>query len=63
MRGLILYVRADEAKHREVNHTLGNFIQKADPNPFNSEYKDNKPHPSEGLEHHHGKGWERHEVV
>lgn len=63
MRDLILYIRADEAKHREVNHTLSNLIQKEDPNPFNSEYKDDKPHPSKGLEHHHGKGWERHEVV
>ena len=28
MRDLFLYVRADEAKHREVNHTLGNLEQK-----------------------------------
>lgn len=63
MRDLILYIRADEAKHREVNHTLGNLLQKVDPNPFNSEYKDDKPHPSKGLEHHHGKGWERQEVI
>ena len=27
MRDLMLYVRADEAKHREVNHTLGNLDQ------------------------------------
>ena len=27
MRDLMLYVRADEAKHREVNHTLGNLEQ------------------------------------
>lgn len=27
MRDLMLYVRADEAKHREVNHTLGNLNQ------------------------------------
>ena len=25
MRDLMYYVRADEAKHREVNHTLGNL--------------------------------------
>ena len=23
MRDLLLYIRADESKHREVNHTLG----------------------------------------
>ena len=28
MRDLMLYVRADEAKHREVNHTLGNLDQR-----------------------------------
>ena len=28
MYNLMLYVRADEAKHREVNHTLGNLNQK-----------------------------------
>lgn len=33
MRDLLLYVRADEAKHREVNHTLGN-LDAGDPNPF-----------------------------
>lgn len=27
MRDLILYIRADESKHREVNHTLGNLDQ------------------------------------
>lgn len=39
MRDLLLYIRADEAKHREVNHTLGNLEQKVDPNPFVSECK------------------------
>lgn len=39
MRDLLLYIRADEAKHREVNHTLGNLEQKTDPNPFVSECK------------------------
>lgn len=65
IRDLILYVRADEAKHREVNHTLSNLIQKLDPNPFNSEYKDDKPHPSKGIadNQYKGIGWDRHEVV
>lgn len=34
MRSLLLYVRADEAKHCEVNHTLGNLDQNLDMNPF-----------------------------
>ncbi|KAJ5984661.1 hypothetical protein N7481_006760 [Penicillium waksmanii] len=33
MRSLLLYVRADEANHRDVNHALGNLNQ-TDPNPF-----------------------------
>ncbi|RDL36700.1 putative alternative oxidase, mitochondrial [Venustampulla echinocandica] len=64
MRDLLLYIRADEAKHREVNHTLGNLNQKEDPNPFVSSYKDpNTPHPSKGLEHVRPTGWERKEVI
>ncbi|KAL9119020.1 MAG: hypothetical protein Q9187_004428 [Circinaria calcarea] len=64
MRDLLLYIRADEAKHREVNHTLGNLDQKADPNPFVSEYKDPaKPHPSKGIENLRSVGWERQEVI
>ncbi|KAF3391241.1 Alternative oxidase [Penicillium rolfsii] len=38
MRSLLLYIRADEAKHREVNHTLGNLNQ-TDPNPFSAYFK------------------------
>ncbi|KAJ5385094.1 hypothetical protein N7517_003005 [Penicillium concentricum] len=34
MHSLLLYVRADEAKHRDVNHALGNLDQNTDPNPF-----------------------------
>jgi len=64
MRDLLLYIRADEAKHREVNHTLGNLEQKIDPNPFVSEYEDtNKPHPSKGIESIKPTGWERKEVL
>lgn len=43
MRDLLLYIRADEAKHREVNHTLGNLEQSTDPNPFVSECKCKSP--------------------
>lgn len=39
MRSLLLYVRADEANHREVNHTLGNLDQEMDPNPFSAKFK------------------------
>ncbi|KAK3389957.1 mitochondrial alternative oxidase [Podospora didyma] len=34
MRDLILNIRADEASHRGVNHTLGNLDQTVDHNPF-----------------------------
>jgi hypothetical protein len=64
MRDLLLYIRADEAKHREVNHTLGNLKQNIDPNPFVSSYKDaEKPHPGKGIEHIKPVGWERDEVI
>ncbi|KAK8183086.1 alternative oxidase-domain-containing protein [Phyllosticta capitalensis] len=64
MRDLLLYIRADESKHREVNHTLANLDQKHDPNPYVAEYKDPaKPHPSKGIEHLRSKGWERDEII
>ena len=64
LRDLLLHVRADEAKHREVNHTLGNLDQKNDPNPFVSKYKDeNKPHPSKDIAYLQPKGWEREDVI
>lgn len=63
MRDLILYIRADEAKHREVNHTLGNLDQRKDPNPYVSLWKEpGVPHPTKGIEHHRATGWERDEV-
>lgn len=64
MRDLLLYVRADEAKHREVNHTLGNLDQEGDPNPFISIYKDGKKdHPGKGIENIKPTGWERSDVI
>lgn len=64
MRDLLLYIRADEAKHREVNHTLGNLEPKDDPNPFVSEYEDpSRPHPTKGIENIRPTGWDRNEVV
>lgn len=64
MKDLLYHVRADEAKHREVNHTLGNLDQHTDPNPFVSEWKDDsKPHPSRGLKGNKATGWERKEAL
>lgn len=66
MTDLLYYIRADEAKHREVNHTLGNLRQKEDPNPFVSTYRNlAKPHPDHGLKYmkEKGVGWEREEVI
>ena len=64
VRDLLLHVRADEAKHREVNHTLGNLDQKFDPNPYVSQYKDeSKPHPTKDIRYLKPAGWERSEVL
>ena len=64
MRDLLLYIRADEAKHREVNHTLGNLDQKNDPNPFVSDYKDpNLDRPSKDIAHIKSTGWERKDII
>lgn len=64
MRDLLLYVRADEAKHREIHHTFGNLDQKEDPNPFVSKYRDStKPHPGHGFENVRPTGWERKDVM
>ena len=65
MRDLLLYVRADESKHREVNHTLANLDQKNDPNPYVSTYKETAtaPHPTKDLMHQKPTGWERNEVI
>lgn len=59
MKDLILYVRADEAGHRGVNHPLGNLNQKEDPNPFVSIFKD-RDAPKPSLK---PTGYERSEVI
>ena len=59
MRDLILYIRADEAVHRGVNHTFGNLSSHDDPNPFVSVYKDGKP-PQPALR---PGGFEREEII
>lgn len=64
MRDLLLYVRADEAKHREVNHTLSNLDHKQDPNPYVATFRDtNRPRPSKGTDLVKPTGWERDEVI
>jgi Alternative oxidase len=64
MLDLMLYVRADEAKHREVNHTLGNLDQREDPNPYTAVYRDQKKvRPSRGADLMKPTGWEREEVI
>lgn len=64
MRDLLLYIRADEAKHREVNHTFANLDQINDPNPFISKYKkSNQVYPCKGIEKLRPTGWERDEVI
>lgn len=59
MRDLILYIRADEASHRGVNHTLGNLDQREDPNPFVSTFKDREV-PKPALK---ATGYEREDVI
>jgi ubiquinol oxidase len=64
MRDLLLYVRADEAKHREVNHTLGNLHPNTDPNPYVAKYRDtDAPRPSKKTDLVKPVGWERDEVL
>ncbi|CAI7670913.1 unnamed protein product [Penicillium bialowiezense] len=63
MKDLLMYVRADEAKHREVNHTLGNLNQTLDPNPYQTEYTDpTGEHPTKGIETIRATGWERKDI-
>ncbi|KAK0620940.1 alternative oxidase-domain-containing protein [Immersiella caudata] len=64
MKDLIYYVRADEAVHRGVNHTLSNLKQDEDPNPFVSDYKvdatGHKHLPNPALK---PTGYERAEII
>ncbi|CAI5757364.1 unnamed protein product [Candida verbasci] len=58
-KDLILKIRADEAKHREINHTFAN-LNTTDRNPFALEIKDfHEPQPNDGLEVTRPTGWER----
>lgn len=58
-KDLILRIRADEAKHREVNHTFANLEQKTDRNPFALKIEGlNKPQPNHGINVMRPTGWE-----
>lgn len=64
MKDILMVIRADEAKHREVNHTLANLQQELDPNPYALSYGDKaKPHPTKGHEYPKPLGWERTEIA
>lgn len=56
---LVQRVRADESKHREVNHTLANLDQKADRNPYAMELDGANPQPNMSLLTPHPEGWEK----
>lgn len=63
MYELIQLIRADEAKHREVNHTFANLeLEGNDRNPFALQIGD-QPQPSKDLSWHHATGWERKELL
>ncbi|EGS21290.1 uncharacterized protein CTHT_0031430 [Thermochaetoides thermophila DSM 1495] len=59
MKDLIMYIRADEAVHRGVNHTLSG-LKLDDPNPFVSEFKAAGKRPNPVLK---PTGYEREEVI
>ncbi|GMM30363.1 hypothetical protein DAMA08_031080 [Martiniozyma asiatica (nom. inval.)] len=64
MYDLIQYIRADEAKHREVNHTFANLQQDGtDRNPFALTIEDSKPQPTNTLKNHKATGWERKDLI
>ncbi|KAI5954665.1 AOX [Candida jiufengensis] len=59
-KDLILRIRADESKHREINHTLANLEYQRDRNPFPLQIKGwDKPQPNYGLDVVRPTGWER----
>lgn len=61
---LVLRVRADESKHREVNHTLANLDQKGDRNPYALKIPGvDKPQPEYGLKSEKKAGWEREDLI
>lgn len=61
---LVQRIRADESKHREVNHTLANLEQKTDRNPYALKIPDvDQPQPEYGLKSEKKCGWERKDLI
>ncbi|SGZ51626.1 CIC11C00000000838 [Sungouiella intermedia] len=61
---LIQRIRADESKHREVNHTLANLDQKNDRNPYAMKIEGvDQPQPEYGLKSKHKAGWEKKDLI
>ncbi|CAN6662803.1 hypothetical protein TRVA0_034S01090 [Trichomonascus vanleenenianus] len=60
---LLYYIRADEAKHREVNHTLGNLNQKVDRNPFALVCDESRPQPNKNIHVMKPEGWDRKDIA
>ncbi|CAK9436815.1 uncharacterized protein LODBEIA_P13370 [Lodderomyces beijingensis] len=61
---LILQIRADESKHREINHTLANLDYDNDRNPFALQIKGvDKPQPNMGLDVVRPNGWARKDLI
>lgn len=61
IKDLVLNIRADEAKHREVNHTFANLDQKQDRNPY--ALRLGEVQPSNDLKYHKGEGWEKKDII
>ncbi|CCX34485.1 alternative oxidase-domain-containing protein [Pyronema domesticum] len=59
MLELLKVIRADEAKHREVNHTFAN-LRGGDVNPYAVEWASG---PTKGLERVRQTGWEKEELA
>lgn len=61
---LVQRIRADESKHREVNHTLANLDQKNDRNPYAMKIEGvTQPQPENGLKGKHKAGWDRKDLI
>ncbi|CAN6674403.1 hypothetical protein TRVA0_053S00144 [Trichomonascus vanleenenianus] len=64
-KDLLYYIRADESKHREVNHTFGNLNQDMDRNPYALEVPCNQPQPTKDWKTHNYRpvGWDREDIA
>lgn len=61
---LVQRIRADESKHREVNHTLAGLDPKNDRNPYALKIDGvEQPQPENGLNSKHKAGWEKEDLI